>query len=159
MNVETLPPDVRIVERMLREGFGAGDTAVVDQLCDPQLVEHQLGVSGTGAPAIVKVKEAIEQVHRGMPDLVFTVADWSQHGETVWLRAEAVGTNTGPFLGPPTGRAVRFSVIDVARVVGGRIVEHWGIPDRFALLLQLGRLDEMLPRPNSLSSAAPAATH
>jgi hypothetical protein len=28
----------------------------------------------------------------------------------------------------------------VVRVVEGRLVEHWGVPDRFALLDQLGLL-------------------
>ena len=31
-------------------------------------------------------------------------------------------------------------MIDVARVVDGRIVEHWGVPDRFAVLAQTGVL-------------------
>jgi predicted ester cyclase len=32
--------------------------------------------------------------------------------------------------------------MDVCRFEGGRIVEHWGVPDRFAQLAQLG----LLPR-------------
>ena len=53
------------------------------------------------------------------------------------------GTATGPFFGPPSGRPVDFTVIDVARIVGGRIVEHWGVPDRFAMLAQTGILDRL----------------
>ena len=34
-------------------------------------------------------------------------------------------------------------MIDVCRVVGGRIVEHWGVPDRFAALAQTGVLDRL----------------
>ena len=34
-------------------------------------------------------------------------------------------------------------VIDVCRVVDGRIVEHWGVPDRFAALAQTGVLDRL----------------
>ena len=34
-------------------------------------------------------------------------------------------------------------MIDIARVVGGRIVEHWGVPDRFAMLAQAGVLDRL----------------
>ena len=34
-------------------------------------------------------------------------------------------------------------VIDVCRVVDGRIVEHWGVPDRFAVLAQTGLLDRL----------------
>ena len=54
----------------------------------------------------------------------------------------ARGTNRGPFLGPPTGKPVAITVMDVCRFERGKIVEHWGVPDRFALLAQLG----LLPR-------------
>ena len=144
MDISECPPDVRVIERMLIEGFAGGDTAIVDELCHPDVIEHQFGLAGEGADAIAKIKRGMEQVHGAMPDLEFTIGGWSQDGDTVWVRAEGVGTNSGPFLGPPSGRRVRFTVIDVARVVGGRIVEHWGVPDRFALLLQMGRLDDVL---------------
>jgi predicted ester cyclase len=36
-------------------------------------------------------------------------------------------------------------VIDVARIVDGQIVEHRGVPDRFALLAQTGVLDRLAP--------------
>jgi predicted ester cyclase len=53
------------------------------------------------------------------------------------------GTASGPFFGPPSGRPIDITVIDVVRVVDGRIVEHWGVPDRFALLAQTGLLDRL----------------
>jgi hypothetical protein len=40
---------------------------------------------------------------------------------------------------------VDITVIDVVRVVGGLLVEHWGVPDRFALLAQTGVLDRLAP--------------
>lgn len=135
---------VTVLERMLHEGFAAGDTDVVDELCSSDLVEHQFGLAGTGAHAIAKVKRAISEVHTGFPDLTFTVADRAEQGDTVWVRAEGTATNTGPFMGEPTGLRVAFTVIDIARIHDGRIVEHWGVPDRFALAMQLGRIQ--LPR-------------
>ena len=60
-------------------------------------------------------------------------------GDTVWTRNVATGTNDGPYMGrSPTGRRFRIDVFDVLRVVDGRIVEHWGLPDRLGVLLQLG---------------------
>jgi predicted ester cyclase len=56
------------------------------------------------------------------------------------VAARGRGTATGPFFGAPSGRPLDFTVIDVARVVDGRIVEHWGVPDRFAVLAQTGVL-------------------
>jgi len=146
MNTQRVrPPAVRVVERMLHEGFATGNADIVDELCSPDLVEHQFGLSGSGREAIDKVKRGIIDVHRAMPDIRFTIGDWAEHGDTVWVRAEAIATQTGPFIGPPTGAPVRLTVIDVARVVDGKIVEHWGVPDRFAILAQTGQLKRLVP--------------
>lgn len=131
---------MQVLERMLVEGFATGNTDIVDELCSPDLIEHQLGLAGIGAAAIAKTKQGIIDVHAAMPDLHFTVQDWAAHGDTIWVRAEGTGTNTGPFFGPPTGRPVHFTVIDIARIQDGRILEHWGVPDRFAILACIERL-------------------
>jgi predicted ester cyclase len=141
----SLPPAVRVLERMLTEGFATGNTDIVDELCAPDIVEHQFGMTGQGQEAIDKVKRGITEVHRAMPDIHFAVGDWAQDGDTVWIRAEATATHTGPFLGPATGAPVHLTVIDIARVVDGRIVEHWGVPDRFAILAQTGQLRQLIP--------------
>lgn len=133
-------PALRIMERMLVEGFASGHTEVVDELCSPELVEHQFGLAGDGAEAIAKVKKGMTDVHAAMPDLRFSIGDWVESGDTIWVRAEGTATNTGPFLGPPSGLPVRFTVLDIARIVDGRIVEHWGVPDRFEILVRTGRL-------------------
>jgi predicted ester cyclase len=130
-----------VMERMFREGFATGDADVVDELCSADLVEHQFGLAGASpAEALQHVRDAIRDVHRAVPDVQFTIEDAVETGDTIWVRARAQGTASGPFFGPPSGHRVDFRVIDVARVVDGRIVEHWGVPDRFAMLAQTGVL-------------------
>jgi predicted ester cyclase len=129
-----------VVRRIFDEGFATGDGTVVDEICGPDLVEHQFGLAGSGAEAIQHVKDAIADVHRMVPDMTFTIEDSVTAGDMVWVRVRARGTATGPLFGPPSGRPVDITVFDVARVVDGRIVEHWGVPDRFALLAQTGVL-------------------
>jgi predicted ester cyclase len=61
--------------------------------------------------------------------------------DKVWARMTARGTHLGPFMGfHPTGKSFTITVLDVCRFERGKIVEHWGVPDRFALLHQLGLL-------------------
>src|SRR5690349_18479019 len=134
-----------VLQRMFDEGFATGDGAVVDELCSPALVEHQFGRPAAGAEAVAHVKDAMRDVHGAMPDIRFTIEDSIESGDTIWVRVRGQGTATGPFFGPPSGRPVDFTVIDVARVVDGRIVEHWGVPDRFAVLVQTGVLDHLNP--------------
>ncbi|HZG95670.1 MAG TPA: ester cyclase [Mycobacteriales bacterium] len=129
--------------RRMFEAFSTGDDSVVDELCSPDLVEHQFGMAGAGAAAIEHVKAAVRDLHRAVPDMSFTIEDSVEAGDKVWMRVRGRGTATGPFFGPPSGRPVDVTVLDVARVVDGRIVEHWGVPDRFALLAQTGILDRL----------------
>jgi predicted ester cyclase len=132
-----------VLERIFDEGFATGNDAIVDEICSPGLVEHQFGLAGGGAEAIAHVKAAIRDVHRAVPDITFTIEDSVESGDVIWVRVRARGTATGPFFGPPSGRPIDFMVIDVARVAGGRITEHWGVPDRFAMLAQTGVLDRL----------------
>ena len=133
----------RILQRIFDEGFATGNDSVVDEVCSPDLVEHQFGTSGVGAQALAHVKAAIRDVHRAVPDIRFTIEDSTESSGLIWVRVRGEGTATGPFFGPPSGRRVEFTVIDIARVVDRRIVEHWGVPDRFAMLAQTGVLDRL----------------
>ncbi len=131
------------LSRIFDEGFATGDEAVVDEVCSPDLVEHQFGLAGVGAEAIEHLKAAIRDVHATVPDMAFTIEDYVEQGDRIWVRARGRGTATGPFFGPPSGRPVDMTVFDCARIVNGRIVEHWGVPDRFALLAQTGVLERL----------------
>lgn len=132
-----------VMQRIFDEGFAIGNDAVVDQVCSPDLIEHQFGTSGQGADAIAQVKAAVRDVHRAVPDISFSIEDSVEAGDIIWVRVRGQGTATGPFFGPPSGRPVDFTVIDIARITGGRIAEHWGVPDRFAMLAQTGVLDRL----------------
>jgi predicted ester cyclase len=59
----------------------------------------------------------------------------------VWARMTGRGINSRPFMGkPPTSKPFTMTVVDICRFEEGKIVEHWGIPDRFHLITQLGLL-------------------
>ncbi len=141
----TSRPPTNALRRIIEEGFATGDTSVVDEVCSHDLVEHQFGLAGVGADAIRNLKAAIVDVHAMVPDIQFAIEDVAESGDRVWMRMRAWGTASGPFFGPPSGRPVEISVIDIARVVDGLIVEHWGVPDRFAMLAQTGVLDRLVP--------------
>jgi steroid delta-isomerase-like uncharacterized protein len=60
------------------------------------------------------------------PDLRLTVEDIFSAGEMVAARVAFHGTHQGEFQGiPPTHKEVAFSSIEVNRVVGGKVDEHW----------------------------------
>lgn len=128
----------QVLRRIVLEAFGAGDLDVIDELVAEHVIEHQYGLPAEREG----LKRAIAGLRRAFPDLSYTVLGTTFDGEKVWGHFRARGTNVGPFHGmEPTGLEMEIDVIDVIRVVEGRLVEHWGVPDRFALLDQLGLLD------------------
>jgi predicted ester cyclase len=134
-----------VMRRIFEEGFAAGDASVVDELCSSDLVEHQFGLAATGEQAREHVKAAIRDVHAAVPDISFAIEDSAEQDDKIWVRVRARGTATGPFFGPPSNKPVDITVFDLARVVDGLIVEHWGVPDRFAMLAQTGLLGRLAP--------------
>jgi predicted ester cyclase len=113
----------------------------VPTLLTDDFVEHQ--DDGPGAPAGAEaVTSKIEALHRAFPDFSLTIEDIVAERDRVWARLRGSGTNTGPFIGPPTGKRMSIDVIDICRFREGRIAEHWGIADRLATIEQLGRMPQ-----------------
>jgi predicted ester cyclase len=127
--------------RLIDEAFNAGDLTVLDELVSPDFVEHQFETPRHPGRAVgpAGVARVVSELRAGADDFHLAIEDASVTGDTVWARLRGTGTDTGGQLGkPPTGRAFAITVIDVARFREGRMVEHWGVPDRLGLLLQLG---------------------
>jgi predicted ester cyclase len=86
----------------------------------------------------------------GFPDLHLEVLDSSADEGMVAQRILFTGTHTGPFRGlPPTGRKVRFSGLELNRMVDGRVAEHWFQLDSVTLFEQLGL--HVVPGPRLLA--------
>jgi predicted ester cyclase len=75
----------------------------------------------------------------GFPDLHLEVLDSSADEGMVAQRILFTGTHTGSFRGlPPTNRQVRFSGLEINRMVDGKVAEHWFQLDTVTLFEQLG---------------------
>jgi len=133
--------NVLAVRRLLEVGFSKGDFAVIDEIVDPECVEHQNGAQGTGPEGVRRIAAGLRA---SFPDLDLHVEDVAAVGDKVWARVRARGTDTGGVAGgPPSGKAIEIDVIDVVRFRDGKIVEHWGVADRLGMLQQVG----VVPQP------------
>lgn len=127
-----------VVRRLLDEGFSRGRLQVVDELVASDMREHQLRDPGHPAGA-AGVKAVIASLRSAFPDFELSIQDLATAGDVVWTRNLASGTHTGSFGNvPATSRRIAITVFDVMRVARGRIVEHWGLPDHFTLMRQIG---------------------
>jgi predicted ester cyclase len=129
--------NTEVFRTVIEQGFGGGNLDALDDCFADVFVEHQYGMPST----LDGLKQAIAGLRRAVPDLVHTIDEMIVHGDKVWARMTARGTHLGPLMGAAaSGKSFSITVLDVCRFEGGRIVEHWGVPDRFALLHQLGLL-------------------
>jgi predicted ester cyclase len=127
--------NIAIFRRAIEEGWGHGDATVIEELFAPEFVEHQAGV-GPGRAGVIRAAQAL---HAAFPDLRLTFEDVVATGDMVWARLRGVGTHQGAFMGvPAAGRRIDITIIDIVRVVDGRLVEHWGVADRLTLAQQIG---------------------
>jgi predicted ester cyclase len=106
----------------------------------PALVEHQ-DFGPADAAGAEGVKAVIGSLRRAYSDFHLEIEHLAVDGDLVWLHMTGSGTHDRPFMGSaPTGRRMTIDVFDLIRVADGRMVEHWGVPDRLGALLQLGLL-------------------
>ncbi len=126
------------LRQVIAEAFNQGNYDVLYNHFDPDFIEHQFGLHST----INGLKEDIQYLRTAFPDFSLTIEDMVTDGDKLWARMIARGTNRGGFMGPPNGRTFEATVFDMCRFLDGKIVEHWGSPDRFAILAQLGLLPQ-----------------
>jgi len=84
------------------------------------------------------VKRFVSQFLLSFPDLQHTVEGMIAEGDQVAARFSARGTHSGPWLRfAPTGRAIHYTGVTLARIAGGKIIEHHTWWDKAALIEQL----------------------
>ncbi len=131
--------NIALFRRLIDEGFNQGEFAAIDEIVSPDQIEHQPGL-GSGPNGL---KGAITFLRTAFPDLILTIEDITANGDTVWARMKGRGTNTGSFAGrPATGNTIEIDIFDQCRFENGQMVEHWGVPDRFSQMQQLGFLPD-----------------
>ena len=136
MTAEQMIDTFRIV---IDEGFNKGNFDALNECFPPTYAEHQFDLP----PTLEGLKGSIGYLRDTFAPFSLTIEDIVADGDKVWARLTGRGTDGKGMMGrPPTGRSFAITVIDVCRFEHGKIVEHWGVPDRFHQLAQLG----LLPR-------------
>jgi steroid delta-isomerase-like uncharacterized protein len=117
----------------------AADLAAIDDLCDPDLVDHNASADQT--PGLSGFKDMLAAISVSFPDLRSTVHHVIGEGDLVATHWTLRGTHQGEFMGvAPTGRTVTVEGMNVYRFAGGRITEMWTQLDGVGLREQLGIL-------------------
>lgn len=128
------------MKRFIEEYQTGGDETVLYETVSTGLVNRTpMSPDPPGGPG--EVKGIFDAFHAAFEGFAVEINDMIAEGDKVWTYKTFTGRHTGDFSGiPPTGRPVRFDVMDIVRIGDGQIVEHWGMVDQVMLLNQLGAL-------------------
>jgi predicted ester cyclase len=115
----------------------AATMAVIDEIFAPNVVLH--AADGTDIRGLTEHKQMFEQMFKAIPDLHITLNDMIVEGDKVAIRFTYNGTHKGEYMGiPPTNKKVTISMIEIDRIIGGKIVEAWARADTLGFMQQLG---------------------
>ncbi|MDP9325629.1 MAG: ester cyclase [Candidatus Dormibacteraeota bacterium] len=137
----------RTIERLYDEVVNQGRLEVLDEICQPDHVEHnpfpdQLhGVEG--------LKQRASMV-RAAFNPTFTLEHVIAEGDKVAVMWTNRGTDSAGWMGnPPSGKTVTIQGVDIHLFRDGRLAEHWDVVDVYGQLVQIGAI----PAPGAASGA------
>ena len=114
-----------------------GNLDAADEIIAPDCVFHDFPAGTPNGPD--GVKQAAETLRAAFPDVHPVDEQYLADGDRVVACYVARGTHRGPFLGvSPTGKGVRIIGMNVFRVAGGKVAEHWAIMDTWGVMQQIG---------------------
>src|SRR6185436_19771837 len=118
----------------------SGNSAIVDELCAPDYVDHSPPLPGMGSGSEA-VRRANAALGAAFPDTVHVIEDQIAEGDKVVTRLRGRATFTGEILGiPPNGKVIEITGISIHRIRDGKLVEHWANADQLGLMQQAGAL-------------------
>lgn len=107
-----------VVQRFYEEVVSQKKLAALDELFDPNMVNHDLDFGAEGGD--------LGGVLTGLPDVQATVSLWVIEGDLVTAVVTFSGTHQAELLGvAATGNPVTFSLIDIWRVKDGKLTDIW----------------------------------
>ena len=126
-----------LLQQYIQEVWHRGNTDALESFLAPHYTRHR----SPNQPALNRAeqKQLLLGFRAAFPDVWITVEDVIAESDRVAFRSIMAGTHRGNFLGlTPTGQRVRFELLDIMRIEKGQIVEQWGGPNVYDLLMQLG---------------------
>jgi steroid delta-isomerase-like uncharacterized protein len=132
-----------LARRELEEIFTQGNLDAAQEIYAPNVLIHQSATAAIPAGEDIHGVEGAQQIaaarRRAFPDLQITIQDQVAKADKVATRFRARGAHLGELAGrAPTGKEVELTGINISRIEGGKIAEHWPYADILGMMRQLG---------------------
>ncbi|MEH3039225.1 MAG: ester cyclase [Sphingomonas paucimobilis] len=101
---------------------------------DPGLDFPVVGLAG--------IRKLASVLHGGFSDIDYPIVQVVAEGDRVLVQLRQVATHSGEYEGTPaTGMRTDIEVMDLFRVDGDKLAEHWALMDNLNLLKQIGAVE------------------
>jgi len=141
-NEAKLESNKELVRQAGEEVFNKGNLEMLDEFYSTDVVRHFLP-NGSETRGLDQLRDRIQGHLTAFPDWTEKIELIVAEGDFVTIHFSSTGTNTGSFLGnPATGKQIHTNDMSIYRIVDGKIVEHWLLPDLFSLNKQLGLMSD-----------------
>ena len=126
----------KAIVRKFIEAYNKRNLDVFDDLLAPDYFDHTSQVGPEG------LKQLMNMAFKAFPDFHETIEDIIAEGDKVWVRITFTGTHTGEWMGiAPTGKKVTTEMVDIFRIVNGKLVEYRDVNNNLDFLKQLGLIE------------------
>ncbi|KQN89762.1 hypothetical protein ASE90_18070 [Sphingomonas sp. Leaf67] len=108
----------------------------------PEFVRHDAGLDfPVVGPAGTRKLASV--LHGGFSNIQYQIVQVVAEGDRVLVHLRQVATHSGEYGGTPaTGTRTDIEVMDLFRIEGDKLVEHWALMDNLNLLKQIGAVKE-----------------
>jgi predicted ester cyclase len=111
----SLEKNKAIIRKAIEE-INKRNLAVLDEFVAPDYIDHTNPLQG-----LEDVKQFYTRTLKDFPDLQRTIEDIIAEGDKVWVRSKITATD-------PAGKKVELPTVTIYRIVNGKIVETWSVP-------------------------------
>jgi len=131
-----------VVSRFYNDVFIQHDMSCIDEYMRDDYIQHN-GDCPQGKAGFL---DFFDTIFKAVPDFSYTLKKMVAEDDIVMAYSTTTGTHTGDeWLGQTaTGARLSFDVVDVFRVEGGQIAEHWDVADTFTFFSTLGIAQRLL---------------
>ena len=131
----SLEENKALVRRFV-EAYNNRNLDAFDDILAPDYFDQTSKVDSKG------LKQLMNMAFKGFPDFHETIEDIIAEGDKVWARITFTGTHTGEFMGiAPTGKKITTEMVDIFRIVNGRLAEYRDVNNNLDYLKKLGIIE------------------
>ena len=131
----------RLVFEKFMAALNGKDISAMEALIDDDFVDND-AMPGM-PPGKAGMVGMMQMFVSAFSDLHVVVDQYVSEGDLVVGIMTTSGTQSGEFMGmPPSGKNFSVREIHVAKIVNGKMIEHWGLGNDMSMMQQLGAIPE-----------------